>query len=92
MQNPCSVSIQHYRENKNQVSKKFSLRRKPYCFTQDNLIMLNSSEEMWGRCPEDCDGQILDPFSDTNRAKEVFNGFPFFPSYEILNLIDAGFT
>ena len=75
MQNPCSVSIQHYRENKNQVSKKFSLRRKPYCFTQDNLIMLNSSEEMWGRCPVDCDGQILDPLSDTNRAKEVFNGF-----------------
>ena len=55
--------------------------------------MLNSSEEMWGRCPVDCDGQILDPFSDTNRATEVFNGFRFFPSYETLkNLIDAGFT
>ena len=35
--------------------------------------MLNSSEDRWGRCPVECDGQILDPFSDTNRAKEVFN-------------------
>ena len=49
--------------------------------------MLNSSEDRWGRCPVECDGQILDPFSDTNRAKEVFKEYPFFQSYEIFNLI-----